>query len=165
MSTALFCDDPQETRQALSTAPHSCPSCPPHPCTKRKLGTYQFRPQQTCPLLTLELLQHLQRKKTQSLFRIKLVAMIRPEVESQSPVPNLYLPQVQEGLACLVSSLRNTEAGCWLSPASWSLTGLQHPPSNPGQEFHPVPSSWPLHMASQTHTNHCLLPQPLLSLP
>lgn len=54
----LFCDDWQETSHAPSSNP---PPAPPAPSALHRgnCATYQFRSQQTCPLLTLELLQNL----------------------------------------------------------------------------------------------------------
>lgn len=61
--------------------------------------TYQFPPQQTCPLPTLELLQHLQRKKTQILVGKpetdwNRAAEISQGVTGQNHVPNHPVPPV-----------------------------------------------------------------------
>lgn len=142
---SLFFDDQQETQTSMPClpTPHSpfvlSPSCPRLPCSISWAVTYLFRPQQVCPLPTLELFQHLRKTKTQSLVRTELLAVIRPgRSRGPNPVPTptpTYLGKPATGIAPvwpLSSGAQRWAPGS--HRVSGSLAGMLEASPNPEKE-------------------------------
>lgn len=140
---SLFFDDQQETQTSMPflPTPHRSPSCPRLPRRISWAVTYLFRPQQVCPLPTLELFQHLRKMKTQSLVRTELLAVIRPgRSQGPNPVPNTHSHIPRETChryrSCLATILRSTEMGSWLPQSvwepCWDVRGLPNPDQERG---------------------------------